>query len=137
MELILKNKFKFLTENIFIIDLIFVYLIWVVQLIIYPSFKFISAELFKKWHNKYCFRVGFFVLPLMLAQLLAGATNLYNDNEWFSFLIVSLTWISTFFISAPIHNKLRIIGKSDQFIDKLIITNWLRVFLWTTLLITR
>jgi len=73
----------------------------------------------------------------MLAQLLAGATNLYNDNEWFSFLIVSLTWISTFFISAPIHNKLKIIGKSDQFIDKLIITNWLRVFLWTTLLITR
>ena len=137
MELILKNKFKFLTENIFIIDLIFVYLIWVVQLIIYPSFKFISTELFKKWHNKYCFRVGFFVLPLMLAQLLAGATNLYNDNEWFSFLIVSLTWISTFFISAPIHKKLKIIGKSDQFIDKLIITNWLRVFLWTTLLITR
>ena len=137
MELILKNKFEFLTENIFIIDLIFVYFIWVVQLIIYPSFKFISAEMFKKWHNKYCFRVGFFVLPLMLAQLLAGATNLYNDNEWFSFLIVSLTWISTFFISAPIHNKLRIIGKSDQFIDKLIITNWLRVFLWTTLLITR
>ena len=137
MELILKNKFKFLTENIFIIDLIFVYFIWVVQLIIYPSFKFISTELFKKWHNKYCFRVGFFVLPLMLAQLLAGAANLYNDNEWFSFLIVSLTWISTFFISAPIHNKLKIIGKSDQFIDKLIITNWLRVFLWTTLLITR
>ena len=137
MEFILKNKFKFLIENIFIIDLIFVYLIWVVQLIIYPSFKFISAELFKKWHNKYCFRVGFFVLPLMLAQLLAGAANLYNDNELFSFLIVSLTWISTFFISAPIHNKLKIIGKSDQFIDKLIITNWLRVFLWTTLLITR
>ena len=137
MEFILKNKFKFLIENIFIIDLIFVYLIWVVQLIIYPSFKFISAEQFKKWHNKYCIRVGFFVLPLMLAQLLAGATNLYNDNEWFSFLIVSLTWISTFFISAPIHNKLKIIGKSDQFIDKLIITNWLRVFLWTTLLITR
>ena len=136
MDFALKNKFVFLIENIFIIDLIFVYLIWVVQLIVYPSFKFISADLFKDWHNKYCFRVGFFVLPLMLAQLLARAFKFYNDNEWFSFLIVSLTWISTFFISAPIHNKLKLNGKSYQLIDKLIITNWLRVFLWTTLLIT-
>ena len=60
MDNILKISSEILKDHIFLIDLVFVYLIWIVQIIIYPSFKFTSAELFKKWHDKYCFRVGFF-----------------------------------------------------------------------------
>ena len=137
MDNILKFSCDFLKNHIFLVDLVFVYIIWIVQLIIYPSFKFTSAELFKKWHDKYCFRVSFFVLPLMITQLLVGIINLKSDGDWFNFSIVSLTWISTFLISAPIHSKLKKFGKSDNALDQLIKTNWIRVALWTTLLITR
>ena len=137
MDNILKISCDFLKNHIFLVDLVFVYIIWIVQIIIYPSFKFTSAELFKKWHDKYCFRVGFFVLPLMITQLLVGIINLKSDGDWFNFSIVSLTWISTFLISAPIHSKLKKFGKSDNALDQLIKTNWIRVALWTTLLITR
>ena len=127
----------FLKEHIFIVDIIFVYLIWMVQIIIYPSFKFASAKLFNEWHKKYCFSIGFFVLPLMIIQLLVSILNLMGNNDWFNFTIVSSTWISTFLISAPIHSKLKKVGKSDKIIDQLIKTNWIRVILWTTLLVTR
>ena len=137
MDNILKISSDALKNHIFLVDLIFVYIIWIVQIIIYPSFKFTSAELFKKWHDKYCFRVSFFVLPLMITQLLVGIINLKSDGDWFNFSIVSLTWISTFLISAPIHSKLKKFGKSDNALDQLIKTNWIRVALWTTLLITR
>ena len=137
MDNILKISCDVLENHIFLVDLVFVYIIWIVQIIIYPSFKFTSAELFKKWHDKYCFRVGFFVLPLMITQLLVGIINLKSDGDWFNFSIVSLTWISTFLISAPIHSKLKKFGKSDNALEQLIKTNWIRVALWTTLLITR
>lgn len=137
MDNILKISCDVMKNHIFLVDLVFVYIIWIVQIIIYPSFKFTSAELFKKWHDKYCFRVGFFVLPLMITQLLVGIINLKSDGDWFNFSIVSLTWISTFLISAPIHSKLKKFGKSDNALDQLIKTNWIRVALWTTLLITR
>ena len=137
MDNILKISCDAMKNHIFLVDLVFVYIIWIVQIIIYPSFKFTSAELFKKWHDKYCFRVGFFVLPLMITQLLVGIINLKSDGDWFNFSIVSLTWISTFLISAPIHSKLKKFGKSDNALEQLIKTNWIRVALWTTLLITR
>ena len=137
MDNILKISSEILKDYIFLIDLVFVYLIWIVQIIIYPSFKFTSTELFKKWHDKYCFRVGFFVLPLMVAQLLAGIVILKSDGDWFNFLIVSLTWISTFLIFTPIHSNLKKFGKSDKVLDQLIKKNWIRVALWSTLLITR
>ena len=137
MDNIFKISSEILSKHIFLIDLIFVYLIWIIQIIIYPSFKFTSAELFKNWHDKYCFRVGFFVLPLMVAQLLAGIVILKSDGDWFNFLIVSLTWISTFLIFTPIHSNLKKFGKSDKVLDQLIKKNWIRVALWSTLLITR
>ena len=137
MEIISKLNTDFLIKHIYLVDLIFVYIIWMVQLIIYPSFKFASAKHFNEWHKKYCFSIGFFVLPLMIIQLLVSILNLMGNNDWFNFTIVSSTWISTFLISAPIHSKLKKIGKSDKIIDQLIKTNWLRVILWTTLLFTR
>ena len=73
----------------------------------------------------------------MITQLLVGIINLKSDGDWFNFSIVSLTWISTFLIFAPIHRKLKKFGKSDNALEQLIKTNWIRVALWTTLLITR
>ena len=137
MEIISKLNTDFLIKNIYLVDLIFAYIIWMVQLIIYPCFKFVSAKLFNEWHKKYCFSIGFFVLPLMIVQLLVSILNLMENNDWFNFTIVSSTWISTFLISAPIHSKLKKLGKSDKIIDLLIKTNWIRVILWTTLLVTR
>ena len=73
----------------------------------------------------------------MIAQLLVGIINLKSNSDWINFSVVSLTWISTFLISAPIHSKLKKFGKSDKVLDQLIKTNWIRVALWSTLLITR
>ena len=49
-----------------LVDAGFIVLIWAVQLVIYPSFKFYSNANLLKWHRLYTKRVTVIVLPLML-----------------------------------------------------------------------
>ena len=44
-------------------------LIWMVQLIVYPSFRCIDANLFSQWHDKYTGLISVFVVPLMFTQV--------------------------------------------------------------------
>lgn len=44
-------------------------LIWVVQLIVYPSFAFYNNTQLLKWHKTYTKAIALIVIPLMLGQL--------------------------------------------------------------------
>ena len=125
---------EFIHEHILAIDFALFILIWLVQLVIYPVFHFVSERDFSTWHKIYCKRIAYFVLPLMIAQLfesLAACFFVGTWIEWIKLILIILVWLVTFLISAPCHNKLSKFGKDMIVISKLVLTNWIRTILWS------
>ena len=116
-----------------LVDTVFLYLIWVIQLVIYPSFKYITDHNFLKWHKKYCNIIGFFVIPLMLFQLIESVILIIDFRGILNFAFVISTWALTFTVFFNIHKKLSKEGNKRDIIEKLLKLNWLRVFLWSLL----
>ena len=116
-----------------LVDTVFLYLIWVIQLVIYPSFKYISDHNFLKWHKKYCNIIGFFVIPLMLFQLIESVILVRDFRGILNFAFVIITWALTFTVFFNIHKKLSKEGNKRDIIKTLLRSNWLRVFLWSLL----
>lgn len=121
-----------------IFDFGLVVLIWMVQLIIYPSFVYYKVEDLFKWHNTYTKNITWIVLPLMVGQL---GIHLYEIILAFSFfklailLMILLVWINTFFYAVPLHQR---ISDNDDIAcacRALIRVNWNRTVLWTVIFI--
>ncbi len=109
-------------------------LIWLVQLIIYPSFHYMEKEGFTTWHNRYTSLVSMVVGPLILIQLGAETAYVVNgDLSWLRILMILTVLTVTFFISVPCHRGLSRNGKDRRIISRLIVTNWLRTVLWSSL----
>jgi len=108
-------------------------IIWVIQRVHYPSFQYVNPTDFKsftKFHNR---SISFIVMPIMIAELITGVMLILSYKTIISFInlfFIILTWLSTFMLSVPLHNKLAK-GHDLQIIKKLISTNWPRTFLWT------
>ena len=110
--------------------------LWLVQLVIYPSFlRFESSELIA-WHKAYTFRVSFVILPLMFGQLALSILSVVGDPsilEWTAFAFVLVCWILTFFVSVPLHRKIEQNDTTRETRQKLISTNWPRTILWSVI----
>lgn len=109
-------------------------LIWLVQLIIYPSFEFTDNDAFLAWHEKYTGLITVVVLPLMLGQLGLTLYQLTQEQSWSTILCVGLIafcWIVTFTLSVPAHNQLQTLGNQTETVSWLVLTNWLRTIAWT------
>lgn len=110
--------------------------LWLVQLVIYPSFlRFESSELIA-WHKAYTFRVSFVILPLMFGQLALSISSVVGDAsilEWIAFAFVLVCWILTFFVSVPLHRKIEQNDITRETRQKLITTNWPRTILWSVI----
>jgi len=119
-----------------LIDAGLVVLIWLVQLVIYPSFTYYqTADLFK-WHQKYTTRLAFVVIPLMLSQLVLAIVAVFyqlNMVSSCSLLIVLFLWIFTFTSFAPLHHKISEGNTNQSLLQLLIRRNWIRTFLWSFL----
>ena len=121
-----------------LVDFGLVVLIWMVQLIVYPSFKFYSKKELEKWHQKYNFRIAVIVIPLMLLQLLVYGLQLINDQNLFYIIgmsIVVLVWCITLFKFVPLHNSIMSKSYSESVLRTLIKLNWSRTLLWSILFI--
>ena len=109
-------------------------LIWVIQLVHYPSFSYIEQSRFLNFHQHHTQSITIIVAPLMLLELGLAAWLAYNSGfnwrETIPFVLVLLIWVSTVFIQIPIHQKLAE-GKNLELIQKLVLTNWIRTVLWT------
>ena len=68
-------------------------LIWLVQLIIYPSFRYTEEKDFVGWHARYTWVIGAIVSPLMLVQVgievVHGAH--YNDLAFHFYPVCTLS----------------------------------------------
>jgi hypothetical protein len=121
-----------------LIDAGLVVLIWLVQLVIYPSFTCYQPKDLLKWHQEYTTRLAFVVIPLMLSQfVLAIVAVFYQLNlvSSCSLLVVLFLWVFTFLSFAPLHHKISE-GNTNQSLLKLLIRrNWIRTFFWSFLFI--
>lgn len=106
--------------------------IWVMQLVHYPAFKYIAPDKAKKFHEFHTDAISLFVAPLMIIELgtsilLARGLSSYG----LSILVLTvLLWGSTFTLQVPLHRRL---GKqwTETIINQLIWTNWFRTGVWT------
>jgi len=113
-------------------------LIWLVQLIIYPSFAFAAVETFTQWHKRYTGLITIFVAPLMLLQTTAFAWQAFflgRWHDWVGFALVVTCWIATFCLSVPCHDALQRQGYDLKIIKRLVRTNWIRTAAWTAVFV--
>lgn len=85
-------------------------LIWIIQLLHYPSYHYIQFEKFSNYQNFHTNRITCIVGPVMLLEVLSGM-YLTILNDWnilwtLNFIGLCLIWLSTLFFSIPAHNKL-------------------------------
>ncbi len=120
-------------------DVGLVVLIWMVQLVVYPSFCHFGKEGFDRWHHIYMRNITFIVLPLMLGQLILSGYLLYSSGfaalNIVDLLLVGSMWLSTALYYKPLHEKL-VERKFDVPLRKqLTKTNWWRVVVWTIIVL--
>ncbi len=111
-------------------------LIWMVQLLIYPSFKYFSIPELRKWHERYTFNIALIVIPLMFGQLIVYGIQVYQTPTSFAvsgILIVVLLWVFTFLHFVPLHKTINDNTSSQNTLNHLVFTNWIRTFLWSSL----
>lgn len=109
-------------------------LIWGIQVVKYPGFRFLSEENFKAYHDHHARSITHVVLPLMVSELGLVIFQVWENGWTWPYLVplilVAGIWVSTFTLQVPMHNILSE-KKDERAIEKLIRTNWIRTVLWT------
>jgi uncharacterized membrane protein len=111
-------------------------LIWIVQLVHYPSFKYIDKDVFVKFEVFHTRNISLIVVPAMIIELVTALLLFTSQPQsdiyiLINLILVILIWIATLVFSMPYHNKLSK-SKDIKSINKLINTNWLRTAIWST-----
>ncbi|MGF1533087.1 MAG: hypothetical protein ACFCUI_05255 [Bernardetiaceae bacterium] len=108
-------------------------LIWFVQVVHYPIFSRVSPENFIRFHETHTALTGRLVVLPMLLELALGLVLALSHPHWTTWLALALVvvaWLSTFFLSVPLHGQLHG-GFDAEAITRLVQTNWIRCLAWT------
>ena len=111
-------------------------LIWMTQLIIYPSFLFYPAKEILAWHERYTKAIAIIVLPLMLGQLSITIFQVFITQNIYTFssiVLVIFLWGITLLKFAPIHKQISLGKSSHKLLNNLTQSNWVRTVSWTLL----
>lgn len=109
-------------------------LIWMVQLVVYPSFVYYSNEQLITWHSHYVKRISFIVIPLMFGQTIISGYQLYEVQSNYtigSVILILIAWILTFSLFVPRHNAISNKVYTKQTLMELVSLNWYRTVVWT------
>ena len=119
-----------------LLDFGLVVLIWMIQLIVYPSFLYYTTTNLVVWHRKYTQLIGYIVGPLMLGQLGVAIYQVSTDFTLYHslcILTIAAIWIVTFLQFVPIHNNISKGRINEPMLLSLVRKNWSRTILWTLL----
>ena len=107
-------------------------LIWTVQLVHYPSFRYVPD--FTEFHGHHTSSISLIVAPLMVVELAVSAWLAYRAGFtllWLvPLLLVLAIWAVTFLRAIPLHESLSDL-RDEALIESLIAVNWPRTILWT------
>lgn len=116
-----------------LIDFGLVVLIFLVQLCIYPAFKYFEEENLVRWHHIYTPNITYVVFPLMMGQIIVSTYSIYTHISLLSsihIVLVLMTWLSTFAYFVPLHQKINSNKFTIDDLKKLEKRNWYRLVLW-------
>ena len=111
-----------------------VVLIWMTQLIVYPSFTQFNPTDLQQWHASYTIRISILVMPLMFGQLGFHIYHLTQNTGLLpiiALVLIGLAWANTFLFAVPLHNQ---IGSGIEIVEsaqKLVSVNAWRTGFWS------
>ncbi|MEL0174839.1 MAG: hypothetical protein VW904_08905 [bacterium] len=121
----------------FISTSVMVGVIWVIQLLHYPSFHFINENKYIEFQHFHMRRISFIVIPVMLIELASALLLSYFFRSSLTIILLALVlgiWAITFIFFTNMHQKLTD-GYDHSIVDRLVQINWSRTALWSLRLI--
>lgn len=111
--------------------------IWLIQLLVYPTFQNVDPAHWMRVHGRHTRMMGLIAFPLMVIEL-ASSGVLYFATQQTPYLIyfiaASVMWLTTMLVFVPLHNRIaRRPLRGD--LEKLVQLNWFRTGVWTMLTI--
>ena len=117
---------------------IMVGVIWVMQLLHYPTLLYVKNEAFRQFQNFHMRNISIIVVPIMLIELASGLMIYLQGERSFEFLVsfalLIILWIMTGLLFTKFHSRLRK-SKDIRIINKMIFLNWYRTLFWSMRLI--
>ena len=108
-------------------------IIWVIQVVHYPSFHFIGNSRYISFQKFHMERISYIVIPVMLVESISGFLLIYDELNLIlliSMVLLLSIWMLTVFFFASVHQKL-VSGYQVEMVAKLVKINWVRTLLWT------
>ena len=112
-------------------------LIWTIQVVHYPAFRYISEPQFADFEAFHQRQISFVVVPLMLVELATSVAlvgwrpvGLPLSFAIAGVLLTFAIWVCTFTLQVPLHNRLSQ-GFDRTAIAALVSSNWIRTVLWS------
>ena len=130
-------EFELLLKVNFISTSVMVGVIWVIQLLHYPSFHFINDQKYNEFQHFHMQRISFIVVPVMLIELASALFLAYFFDSSLTIILLALVlgiWAITFIFFTNMHQKLTD-GYDHSIVDRLVQINWSRTALWSLRLI--
>ena len=114
---------------------IMVGVIWVIQLVHYPSFHFIELKQYTTFQRFHMSRISYVVVPAMLTELftlifLIIFMDQIDTLVTVSGLLLIIIWLMTAVFFSGVHQKLTS-GYDKTVVNNLVKLNWGRTLLWT------
>ena len=114
---------------------IMVGVIWVIQLVHYPSFHFIELKQYTIFQRFHMSRISYVVVPAMLTELftlifLIIFMDKIDTLVTVSGLLLIIIWLMTAVFFSGVHQKLTS-GYDKTVVNSLVKLNWGRTLLWT------
>ncbi len=117
--------------------LVMVGVIWFVQIVHYPLFGQVGADVFTRYEMHHTRLTTYVVAPAMLLEATTGLWLLWQRPMgvsplyvWAGMGLLAMTWLSTFLVQVPLHNQLTQ-GFDGLIHHKLVTSNWLRTIAWS------
>ena len=130
-------EIEILSDVHFLSTSLMVGIIWVIQLLHYPTFHFIKESNYVEFQHFHMQRISFIVVPAMILELLSAFMLVYYIRSSLltvCLIILLVIWLITFVFFTKLHQSL--LGGYDKIIvDKLVQINWARTILWSLRLI--
>ena len=109
--------------------------IWVIQLVHYPSFHFVELKQYTTFQRFHMARISYVVIPAMLTELFTLILVVISMDQidilvLASAILLIFIWLMTAVFFSGVHQKLTL-GYDQTTVDKLVKLNWGRTLLWT------
>ena len=109
--------------------------IWVIQLVHYPSFHFIELKQYTDFQRFHMSRISYVVIPAMFTELftlilIVISMDKIDNLVLASAILLIFIWLMTAVFFSGVHQRLTL-GYEQAVVDKLVKLNWGRTLLWT------